>query len=118
MAVDIDLVERLGPLEARVSRETRDPGLPEAPVHIVVARVDLAGLRGPDLIAVAVLGADAVGLDQHRASGRGSLAQDPEQPERFLDAVQDPKTEDEVELLVEPVELERVEPAIRDGRAN
>src|SRR5579875_3968105 len=57
-----------------------------------------------------------MGLDQDHATLAQPPTQRPQQPERILDAVQDPEAVDEIEALVELIKRERVHPAVLDAR--
>jgi hypothetical protein len=59
-------------LEAREPRQASEAGVREAPIHEIVACVDLARLRYPDRGAVAIVGVDAVGLEQRALFARAA----------------------------------------------
>src|ERR1700754_3514198 len=111
-------VEKLNPAEAGVVAEPGQGLAGEFPEDELVVGVDLAGIGNVDHASRRLLPAlDAVGLDEDPPALVDAIAQRPQQAERVLDPVQDAEAEDQVEALLDPIELERVEPAILDLRS-
>jgi hypothetical protein len=71
------------------------PSAPEAPVDVVVAAIDLAGLVELD----AAVARDSEGFHQHPPSRCQHARQPAQQAERVLDAMEDPEAHDHVEAL-------------------
>jgi hypothetical protein len=62
-------------------------------------------------------GAHAIGLEDDPPGGREAPAQHPEKRQRRLDAMQDTDAQDDVERLPKPLDIERVQTAVVDPRA-
>src|SRR5713226_9322272 len=110
MTVDDRSVDQLEALEVRMAGHRVQNCAAEAPVHEVIASVDLSRLIGVDSrrgVERPIRG--AVGLEKHPALGREAPSKNVEQAHRVVNPVQDPEAEDEVERLPQLVEIEGVE---------
>src|SRR6185503_4653694 len=89
----------------------------KAPVHVVIASVDLASPVGLDRrLRPTGPVRHAVGLEEHPPARREAPSKDLEQSQWAVDPVQDSEADDEVELLLEPIEAEGVETAVLNVR--
>ena len=104
---------RSKPSKARMPGDCVQARGSESPVDEVIAGVDLSGLRnvhsGRRLEAAV---RRSMGLQQHTPAVSHPAPQYPQQSQRILDSVQDPKAEHEIEGLVEVVEVVCIETVV------